>query len=343
METNLSQAKSSLLVKSGRWLCYNGRVVAESSKSGGERLRVFSGEGRAPVLLVHAGAWAIPEEEREAHRAGVEAALRVGFGVLDSGGSALDAVEQAVTVLEDDAALNAGTGSVLDRDGEVSLDAGIMEGGDLGAGAVAGVRTVRNPVRVARRVLEATSHVLLVGSGAERFAAREGFPEIAPEALVVPRERERLARRRTEESPADTVGAVALDPDGRIAVAGSTGGTLGKIPGRAGDTPQVGAGFYADSRAGGAVATGWGEGAVRLGLCRATISQLEAGSAPAETAAGLLLRLEARLSGRAGLLLLAPDGRFAGAHTTPFMAWGLLDGRGGPPTVFLRSSLPKED
>ncbi len=340
METNLSQAKNSLLVRRGRWLCYNGRVVAESSKSGGERLRVFSGEGRAPVLLVHAGAWAIPEEEREAHRAGVEAALRVGFGVLDSGGSALDAVEQAVTVLEDDAALNAGTGSVLDRDGEVSLDAGIMEGGDLGAGAVAGVRTVRNPVRVARRVLEATSHVLLVGSGAERFAAREGFPEIAPEALVVPRERERLA----QESPADTVGAVALDPDGRIAVAGSTGGTLGKIPGRAGDTPQVGAGFYADSRAGGAVATGWGEGAVRLGLCRAAISHLEAGSAPAEAAADLLLRLEARLSGRAGLLLLTPDGRFAGAHTTPCMAWGFLDGRGGgPPTVFLHSSLPKED
>ncbi len=283
-------------------------------------------DGKRPILLAHAGAWAIPEDERDAHLAGVAAALSAGWAVLEAGGSALDAVERAVVSLEDDPALNAGVGAVLDRDGAVSLDAGIMDGDTLRAGGVAGVRTVRNPIRAARRVLEETPHVLLVGAGAERFA---GDP-IDPSELVVQRERDRLAGR-----PADTVGALALDADGRIAAAGSTGGTVGKIPGRAGDTPQVGAGFYADSAVGGALATGWGEGAIRMGLCRAAISRLEMGSAPQAAADGLLGRLRERLQGRAGLLLLTPDGRLAAAHTTQFLAWGFTDG--DPPRAFLDS------
>ncbi len=292
------------------------------------------------MLLVHAGAWAIPADEREAHRNGVEAALLAGFAILDDAGSAVDAVEHAVMVLEDDPALNAGTGSVLDRDGGVALDAGIMEGADLRAGAVAGTRTVRNPIRVARRVMEATPHVLLVGTGAERFAADEGFPAVDPGTLVVPRERDRWVRQRARrggEAPADTVGAVALDREGRLAAAGSTGGILGKIPGRVGDTPLVGAGLYADAGTGAVVATGWGEAVVRLGLCRAAVLHLEAGGTPAAAAVRLLRLLRDRLAGRAGMLLLTPDGRFAGAHTTPHMAWGVLEGQGGRPAVFLGS------
>ncbi len=287
------------------------------------------------MLLVHAGAWAIPADEQEAHRRGVETALRVGFGALAGTGSALTAVERAVAMMEDNPALNAGTGSVLDRDGSVSLDAGIMDGDGLRAGAVAGVRTVRNPIRVARRVMETTSHVLLVETGAERFALEEGFPEINPRKLITPRERERLAAWRARAAPADTVGAAALDREGRIAVAGSTGGTLGKMPGRVGDTPQVGAGFYADAEAGGAVATGWGEGAIRLGLARAAVARLEAGGTPGDTAAELLRRLHERLAGRAGLMLLTPEGRYAAAHTTSHMAWGVCAGD-DPPKVFLR-------
>ncbi len=295
---------------------------------------VRGGRATPPVLLVHAGAWAIPEEEREAHRRGIRSALETGFAVLDRSGSALAAVEAAVSRMEDDPALNAGTGSVLDRDGEAVLDAGIMDGNDLRAGAVAAVRTIRNPIRAARRVLEATPHVLLVGPGAERFACEQGLPSVEPAALITPRERARLATRRAE-GPADTVGAVALDGEGRIAVAGSTGGTLGKIPGRVGDTPQVGAGLYADSRIGGAVATGWGEGVLRVGACRAAILLLESGAAPREAAVRPLGQLFERLAGRAGALVLTPDGRFAAAHTTPFLAWGHRGASAASPSVSL--------
>ncbi len=311
--------------------------LTDSRQLPSDAVRVRAGRASAPVLLVHAGAWAIPEEEREAHRRGVRSALETGFAVLERSGSALDAVEAAVSRMEDDPALNAGTGSVLDRDGAAVLDAGIMEGRSLRAGAVAGVRTIRNPVRVARRVLEATPHVLLSGTGAERFACEEGFEPVDPAALVTPRERARLAPHRGA-APADTVGAVALDASGRIAVAGSTGGTPGKLPGRVGDTPQVGAGLYADSSIGGAVATGWGEGVLRVGACRAAILLLETGATPREAAALPLARLLERLSGRAGVLLLTPDGRFAAAHTTPFLAWGLRDASAAPPAALLTAA-----
>ncbi|MXW70245.1 MAG: peptidase T, partial [Acidobacteria bacterium] len=196
--------------------------------------------GTGPALLVHGGAWDIPPDEREAHESGAFAAARLGLDALSGGASALDTVEAVVTLLEDDPALNAGTGSVLNRRGEVVLDASIMDGEDLRVGGVAAVRTIRNPVRVARRVIEATRQVLLAGPGAEEFAREQGFEAIRPEELVVPREVERLREhqaRRRAAAPGDTVGAVAIDGEGRIAAAGSTGGTLNKRPGRVGDTP----------------------------------------------------------------------------------------------------------
>ncbi|MDE2883277.1 MAG: isoaspartyl peptidase/L-asparaginase [Acidobacteriota bacterium] len=285
--------------------------------------------GTGPALLVHGGAWDIPPEEREAHETGALAAARLGLDSLRDGVSALDAVEAVVTLLEDDPALNAGTGSVLNRRGEAVLDASIMDGEDLRVGGVAAVRTVRNPVRVARRVIEATRQVLLAGPGAEEFAREQGFEAIRPEELVVPREVERLrahrARRRAA-APGDTVGAVAIDGEGRIAAAGSTGGTLNKRPGRVGDTPLPGAGLYADSRIGGVACTGWGEGIARLSMARAVLARMEGGQDPADAARELLAACWSRLGGTAGLLIVTPDSRLVTAWSTPRMARGWAHG-----------------
>ena len=281
--------------------------------------------GSGPALLVHGGAWDIPAEEREAHEAGSLAAVRLGFDLLKRGASALDTVEAVVTHLEDDPALNAGTGSVLNRRGEAVLDASIMDGEDLRVGGVAAVNTIRNPVRVARRLIETTGQVLLAGPGAEEFARQQGFEAIGLGELVVPREvnrlREHQARRR-KPAPGDTVGAVALDCDGRIAAAGSTGGTLNKRPGRVGDTPLPGAGLYADSRVGGVASTGWGEGIARLSMARAVLARIEAGDDPEQAARSLLGACWSRLGGTAGLLILTPDARLVSAWSTPRMARG---------------------
>ena len=285
--------------------------------------------GTGPALLVHGGAWDIPPDEREAHETGAFAAVRLGFDSLRGGASALDTVEAVVTLLEDDPALNAGTGSVLNRRGEAVLDASIMDGEDLRVGGVATVRTVRNPVRVARRVIEATRQVLLAGPGAEEFARQQGFEAIRPEELVVPREVERLREhqaRRRAAAPGDTVGAVAIDSEGRIAAAGSTGGTLDKRPGRVGDTPLPGAGLYADSRTGGVACTGWGEGIARLSMARAVLARMEGGQDPADAARELLAAAWSRLGGTAGLLIVTPDARLVTAWSTPRMARGWAHG-----------------
>ena len=278
---------------------------------------------------MHGGAWDIPPEEREAHEAGAFAAARLGQDSLRGGASALDTVEAVVTLLEDDPALNAGTGSVLNRRGEAVLDASIMDGEDLRVGGVAAVRTVRNPVQVARRVIESTRQVLLAGPGAEEFARQQGFEVIRPEDLVVPREVARLrahqARRRAA-APGDTVGAVAIDGEGRIAAAGSTGGTLNKRPGRVGDTPLPGAGLYADSRIGGVACTGWGEGIARLSMARAVLARIEGGQDPEDAARELLTACWSRLGGTAGLLIVTPDSRLVTAWSTPRMARGWAHG-----------------
>jgi len=293
--------------------------------------------GTGPALLVHGGAWDIPTEEREAHETGAFAAARLGLASLRGGASALDTVEAVVTLLEDDPALNAGTGSVLNRRGEAVLDASIMDGEDLRVGGVAAVRTIRNPVRVARRVLEATRQVLLAGAGAEEFAREQGFAAIRPEELVVPREVERLREhqaRRRAAVPGDTVGAVAIDGAGRIATAGSTGGTLNKRPGRVGDTPLPGAGLYADSRVGGVACTGWGEGIARLSMARAVLARMEDGRDPADAARELLAACWSRLGGTAGLLIVTPDSRLVTAWSTPRMARGWAHGGMEDPAAY---------
>ena len=206
-----------------------------------------------PVLVVHGGAWAIPGEMVDAHINGVRNAMEAGWRVLGKGGSALDAVEEAVVIMEDDETFDAGRGSFLNREGKVQLDALIMDGNTLRAGGVGGVERLRNPVRAARKILSESPHVYFVAEGAERFAAEHGIPLCRNEDLIIPREVARLkefqghaAAQKPDlfapEISHDTVGAVALDKDGNVAAATSTGGTLNKAPGRLGDSSLIGCG-----------------------------------------------------------------------------------------------------
>jgi beta-aspartyl-peptidase (threonine type) len=281
------------------------------------------------AMMVHGGAWAIPDEAVAGHRRGVEAALAAGWAVLQSSGGALDAVEAAIRVLEDDPTFDAGTGAMLNREGEVELDAMLMRGEDMAAGAVAAVRRIRNPIALARRLLERGEHVFLVGAGANRFAMEEGIPEVDEGSLLVGRERARWEELRAGrgptvremfEGPLGTVGAVARDDGGRLAAGTSTGGTPGKYPGRVGDSPVIGAGCYCDGMAGGASATGYGEAILRATFCRDAVGLLEAGNDPGAAARDAVARLEARFGGRGGIILIDRRGRIGHAFNTPRMA-----------------------
>jgi beta-aspartyl-peptidase (threonine type) len=235
-----------------------------------------------------------------------------------AGGTALDAVEMAVRVLEDDPAFDAGTGAPLNRDGDVECDAAIADGATLSAGAVASLRAIKNPISVARRLLESEAGLMLAGDGALRFAVENGFERVPNESLVVPRELTRWRKNRAlrDETaggvfggdspvPLGTVGAVALDREGHVAAATSTGGTPDKHPGRIGDTPLIGCGTYADDLAGAISCTGWGESIIRLVLARRAAELIERGE-PAQAAAETALALlRARVGGLAGMIVVA--------------------------------------
>jgi len=287
-----------------------------------------------PVLVVHGGAWAIPDDVVGAHLAGVQKALAAGWSLLSRRGSALDAVEEAVVVMEDDESFDAGRGSFLNREGKVQLDALIMDGASLRAGGVGCVEHLRNPVRVARKILSESPHVYFVAQGAERFAAEHGIPLCQNEDLIIPREIDRLRQFQAhaqEEKPNlfapsishDTVGAVALDRDGNIAAATSTGGTLSKAPGRLGDSSLIGCGCYADNKSAAASTTGWGEPIMKLVLAKWAADRVAAGNLPEWTAAEAIHYLQSRVGGHGGIILLDARGNFGIAHNTPRMAWAL--------------------
>jgi beta-aspartyl-peptidase (threonine type) len=283
-----------------------------------------------PALIVHGGAWDIPDDLVAGHLAGVRAAAAAGRAVLDAGGSALDAVEAAVRVMEDDPTFDAGRGSFLTQDGTVELDAGMMLGPGQEVGAVAAVRHVLHPITLARRVLESGRFDMLAGPGATRFAAEIGLDLVEDAALIVPREQARWEALRRDptynpreafgDPPGDTVGAVARDAAGRIAAATSTGGTPFKPPGRVGDAPLVGCGFYATA-AGGASCTGYGEAILRVGLARTAVEHLAAPwSLPPGDAAHAALATLTALNATGGLILLPAHGPPVWAFTTPRMA-----------------------
>src|SRR3979409_2229501 len=287
-----------------------------------------------PVLVIHGGAWAMPDDMVEAHIHGVRNALAAGWRVLERGGSSLDAVEEAVVIMEDDETFDAGRGSFLNRDGKVQLDALIMDGSTLRTGGVGCVERLRNPVRAARKILSESPHVYFVGEGAERFAAEHGVPLCGNEELVIPREVARLREYQAQAAnggndlfaPAishDTVGAIALDRDGNIAAATSTGGTLNKAPGRLGDSSLIGCGCYADNLSAAASTTGWGEPIMKLVLAKWAADRVESGSLPEWVASEAMNYLKQRLNGHGGIILLDALGRFGIAHNTPRMAWAI--------------------
>jgi L-asparaginase / beta-aspartyl-peptidase len=299
-----------------------------------------------PILLVHGGAWAIPDDAVEAHTFGVRSALLAGYALLERGATAVDAVEAAVAVLEDDEAFDAGRGSFLTRDGKVQLDALLMDGGVTGtmrAGGVACVERLRNPIHAARLVLEKSPHVYFVGRDAENFAAEQGMPLIDNAELVLDRERARLADAQlketaglpdqtfsgTQETDKEAPGlAVALDAGGNLAAGTSTGGTLNKAPGRVGDSSLIGCGCYADNLSAAVSLTGWGEPIMKLVLGKWAVDRVLAGDAPDAAAEAAIAYLFRRLGGHGGIILLGPDGRYGLAHNTPRMAWGVCNQRG---------------
>ena len=293
-----------------------------------------------PVLVVHGGAWAMPDEMIDAHIQGVGNALAAGWRVLERGGAAVDAVEEAVVIMEDDETFDAGRGSFLNRDGRVQLDALIMDGATLRAGGVGCVERLRNPVRAARKILSESPHVYFVAEGAERFAAEHGIALCQNEDLIIPREVDRLRRyqaAQTDSKPDgndlfapsshdvtishDTVGAVALDRDGGIAAATSTGGTLNKAPGRLGDSSLIGCGCYADNESAAVSTTGWGEPIMKLVLAKWTADRIQAGNLPEWSSQEAMNYLRQRLNGHGGIIVLNPQGHIGIAHNTPRMAW----------------------
>jgi beta-aspartyl-peptidase (threonine type) len=305
----------------------------------------------APVLAVHGGAWDIPDDLVEPHRQGVSNALAAGYALLEKGASAVDAVEAAVAVMEDDEAFDAGRGSFLTSEGHVQLDALLMDGATLRAGGVACVERLRNPIHAARLVMDLSPHVYFVGAGAEAFAAEHGMPLIDNSELVIDRERRHLAEAQQKlrnassttssgaAAPAqlnpmhaatshDTVGAVALDGRGNVAAATSTGGTLNKSPGRVGDSSLIGCGCYADNLSAAVSLTGWGEPIMKLVLGKWAVDRVQQGTPPAQAAEEAIAYLFHRLGGHGGIILLGPLGRFGVAHNTPRMAWGTRTTRG---------------
>jgi L-asparaginase / beta-aspartyl-peptidase len=290
-----------------------------------------------PVLLIQGGAWDIPEDQLAPHTRGVTRAAEAGYALLEQGASSLDAVEAAVTILEDDETFDAGRGSFLNRDGRVQLDALMMDGATLRAGGVACVERLRNPIRAARLVLEQSPHVYFAAAGAEEFAREHGMELIDNRELVLDRERRRLQAAQARERAGipdqtfagshDTVGAVALDAAGNLAAATSTGGTLNKAPGRVGDSSLIGCGGYADNRSAAASLTGWGEPIMKLVLGKWAVDRVSQ-LGPEQAAQDAIAYLYARLQGHGGIILLGPDGRFGIAHNTPHMAWAIGDRQG---------------
>lgn len=293
-----------------------------------------------PSLIVHGGAWDIPDEAVDACKSGCRRALAAGWKILSTGGSALDAVEAAIIVLENDPIFDAGFGSHLNLDGRVECDAILMDGASLRAGSAAALQRIRNPIRLARKIYESCPHMMLVAEGAERFAAAHGLPLCDPADLVTEAERQAFLRcSKNEHAPSHhrgheqgTVGAVAIDRDGRLFAATSTGGTCCKLPGRVGDSPLIGCGCYADSESGGASSTGYGEAIMKIVMAKTAVDLLRRSSNSHETPADLtqaaaraaVQLLASRGKGTGGLILLDRFGHPAFAFNTPRMAYAFV-------------------
>ncbi len=285
------------------------------------------------AVMVHGGAWDIPVALHPAHEKGMIRALKAGQRELRKTDDAHRACLAVLRVLEDEPVFDAGTGSFLNAEGEVEMDAGIMNGADLSAGAVAAIKNIRNPILVAEAVRTQSQHVLLTGAGAYNFALEQGFSHAETEELLTGREKERykiLKKSGTvriksffEKKPSDTVGAVVIDSLGCMTAGTTTGGTPHKRAGRVGDVPIPGSGFYADNDFGAVSVTGWGEGIMRAGLAMRAMRALESGAHAGEAARMAVKFLEKRIQGEAGIIALDARGKPGFYFNTPYMAVGL--------------------
>jgi L-asparaginase / beta-aspartyl-peptidase len=319
------------------------------------------------AIIVHGGAGSLAPERREIVQAGCKEAVLAGWHILQDGGSALDAVEAVVRTLEDNPEYNAGTGSSLNVEGNIEMDAGMMEGDTLRVGAIAGVASIKNPILLARLVLE-SPHVLLIGRGAEEFALEQGMSFCTREELLTQRQHEIWQKMRTEhmarkqepsyhrreigalaahdvpkrtpsivppqelEEKHGTVGAAAVDAHGRLAAATSTGGTHYKYPGRVGDSPLVGCGFYADEHA--AVScTGHGEDFIRLLIAKRAADCVARGMSARDAAEATIAVLSAKATGEGGLIIVDHLGNVGFAWNSPHMSHAyIIDGMTEPIT-----------
>ncbi len=283
-------------------------------------------------LIIHGGAWDIPEKTLDAHRRGCSKALTLGWDMLNSGSGAEETVEKVIQYLEDDGTFDAGSGSHLNEAGEIELDASIMNGRTLKCGAVGAVRRVKNPIVLARKIMVESEHILLVGSGAEKFAEEHGIRLCANGELVSDREQAYWANSqhlkhsskddfRARKAASDTVGAVAMDAQGDICVGTSTGGTFKKHPGRVGDSPLIGCGSYADNSVGGVSTTGWGEAMIKVVMAKTVIDILDLNGGDPQSAAerGVDL-LRRKVDGHGGVIVLNRFGKAGIAFNTPRMA-----------------------
>ena len=296
------------------------------------------------AIAVHGGAGDLPPHEltpdrERAYHAGLERALRAGHDILGAGGSSLDAVVAAVQVLEDDPLFNAGRGAVIAASGICELDASLMDGSDLRAGAVTGVRHVRSPIGLARLVMERSPHVMLSGRGAEEFALEQGLEPVPNRYFVTERrqrELEQALHASTAGTATGTVGAVALDEAGNVAAATSTGGMTAKRWGRVGDSPIIGAGTYAANDCCAVSATGHGEFFIRLAVAHEIASLVRHAGLSVEVAADRVVRHQlVKMGGEGGVIAIGRDGRIAMPYNSRGMLRGAVDSAGQFVTAIL--------
>jgi len=279
------------------------------------------------AIVVHGGAWDVPPELAEPCRQGVSRAIERGWAVINAGGAALDACEEAVVELEEEPVFDAGIGSHLNRDGKAQLDAIIMDGRSLKSGAVACVEHIRNPIRLARRILDQSDHMLLSGYGAEQFATEHDMPLCDPSIFSIAAEVQRWSERVQHKLRLGTVGAVALDQFGNLAAATSTGGTFFKYPGRVGDSPLVGCGCYADNEGAAISATGHGESVMKIVMSKLANDLVASGKSPQQAADAALEALRRRTAGRGGLIVLDRHGRVGFGFSTNNLVRGFRTSR----------------
>lgn len=314
-----------------------------------------------PVIVVHGGAGTWQIERESPGLAGVKEAAKTGFDILRAGGSALDAVESAVIQMENNEVFNAGRGSALTIDRCIEMEASIMDGKTLNAGAVGLLKNIKNPIRLARIVMEATDHVFLAGDGAEKLAelfnleTADPFTELRVRYWQELKEKlmrgeldylsklHSLIKSHPQLFDLGTVGAVALDKDKNVAAATSTGGFPLKFPGRIGDSPLIGCGTYADNEAGASSTTGIGEIAIRLVLAKSACDSMRNGKTAQEAAESSIKLVNRRMQGGSmGLITVDIAGRIGAAHNSPNLCWAYMTMKTRHPKAALKAKIPKE-